>query len=411
KRIVFFSGVGGFSSLARISALARSLDSGEYDVVICGDARAIAGFERESRTLIPISCLSPDRVNGVTERGAPLFDMETIEKHIWEDLRIIRRTVPDVVVGDMRQSLTVSCKLAGLPHVNVINAQWSPYARASFELPVQQAGGAFGFEPIARMIASAAAPLAFACHVLPLNLVRSKYGLPPADWNMKHSYSAGDFVVYPDIENIVPARGLPDNHLYLGAVLENSDARLPDWWDEVPADRPIVHLNLGDLGERRLQQIALDTLGRMPLSVICSTTPFGRVPNPPANAYMADYLPGVGAAKRSQLVICNGGNFAAQHALAGSAPVLGVISNMDQRVFTKALKSRGAAEFIEGRQANQPALERMVYQMLQRQSYRMAAERLSVLYESAAASLKFKALIRRAAGDAVTDTVTARGAL
>ena len=45
---------------------------------------------------------------------------------------------------------------------------------------------------------------------------------------------------------------------------------------------------------------------------------------------LTDYLPGIDAAARFNLVICNDGNPTAQGALAAGVPVLEIACNMDQ---------------------------------------------------------------------------------
>ena len=45
-----------------------------------------------------------------------------------DDLELIRRIEPDVVVGDFRLSLAVSAPMAGVPYIALANAYWSPFA-------------------------------------------------------------------------------------------------------------------------------------------------------------------------------------------------------------------------------------------------------------------------------------------
>ena len=48
---------------------------------------------------------------------------------------MLAEIAPDLVVGDLRVSLSVSARLAGIPYVAIANAYWSPYARRRFPLP------------------------------------------------------------------------------------------------------------------------------------------------------------------------------------------------------------------------------------------------------------------------------------
>ncbi len=61
--------------------------------------------------------------------GHPLFDVATLDRYVQEDLDLLHRLSPHVVVGDMRQSLAVSSRLYGIPYVNIINASCAPTPR------------------------------------------------------------------------------------------------------------------------------------------------------------------------------------------------------------------------------------------------------------------------------------------
>jgi UDP:flavonoid glycosyltransferase YjiC (YdhE family) len=49
-----------------------------------------------------------------------------------------------------------------------------------------------------------------------------------------------------------------------------------------------------------------------------------------SNFFTAEYLDGNAAAKRADMVICNGGSLTCQQAFAHGKPVLGIAANMDQ---------------------------------------------------------------------------------
>jgi hypothetical protein len=53
-------------------------------------------------------------------------------------------------------------------------------------------------------------------------------------------------------------------------------------------------------------------------------------------------LPGLDAARRSRLVICNGGSPTSQQALAAGVPIIGLATNLDQFLNMAAIESAGA---------------------------------------------------------------------
>ncbi|MCY0611157.1 glycosyl transferase family 1, partial [Klebsiella pneumoniae] len=85
--------------------------------------------------------------------------------------------------------------------------------------------------------------------------------------------------------------------------------------DSLPTDRPIVYATLGTSGGRNLLQLVLNALAELPVTVIGATAGRSDLKTVPANAFVADYLPGEAAAARSAVVVCNGGSLTTQQAL------------------------------------------------------------------------------------------------
>ena len=79
----------------------------------------------------------------------------------------------------------------------------------------------------------------------------------------------------------------------------------PAWWNDVPTDRPVVYVTLGSSGRSDLLAVVLRALADRPVTVIAATAGRVKMAEAPANAFVADYLPGEEAAARSAVVICN----------------------------------------------------------------------------------------------------------
>jgi UDP:flavonoid glycosyltransferase YjiC (YdhE family) len=131
----------------------------------------------------------------------------------------------------------------------------------------------------------------------------------------------------------------------------------------------------------------------LPVTVIAATASAGKVDDVPANVHIAQYLPGSEAAERSQLVICNGGNMSTQQALAGGAPVLSIISNLDQMLFARAVERAGAGEVLREREVEEEMVKRVVWRMLRWRGYREAAQGIAEVYRQMNAALLFPKFI------------------
>ena len=45
-------------------------------------------------------------------QGKPAYSSQTLERYVRDELSLIEKISPDVVVGDLRLSLTISCKIS-----------------------------------------------------------------------------------------------------------------------------------------------------------------------------------------------------------------------------------------------------------------------------------------------------------
>jgi len=213
--------------------------------------------------------------------------------------------------------------------------------------------------------------------VSPIDRVRWQHGFPSLGWDLCRIFTDGDYTLYADVPELAPTYDLPANHQYLGPVLWSPAGEPPAWWDSLPSDRPIVYATLGSSGPRNLLQVVSNALADLPVTVIAATAGRGELKNVPANAFVADYLPGEAAAARSALVVCNGGSLTTQQALAAGVPVVGIASNMDQHLHMEAVERTGAGMLMRTERLSTRRVAEAVNQVLGRSEYQQAARRLA----------------------------------
>ncbi len=397
KRILFIAEAVTLAHVARPLALAAALDVSRFDVVFACDPRFRSLFPPSLLAGIrDIRSISSQQFLEALARGKPVYDVTTLEEYVREDLSVLADVRPDVVVGDFRLSLSVSARLAGVPYVALANAYWSPYSREHFpcpELPVTRILG----ERLGSVIFALARPFAFALHTLPLNRVRRRHGLPALGFDLRRVYTDADFTLYADVAEMLPCYDLPPTHRYLGPILWSPEVPLPDWWSTIPADRLCVYVTLGSSGHRRLLPLVLDALAPLPISVIAATAG-SECPRPPSNAHLATYLPGVAAAERADVVICNGGSLTSQQALAAGVPVLGIASNLDQFLNMEAVRRAGAGITLRADSATPATIRARLQELLDDTSYRTAAGRLAQLFARRSAAEAFAGVIEHLCG-------------
>ncbi|HWP29368.1 MAG TPA: nucleotide disphospho-sugar-binding domain-containing protein [Chloroflexota bacterium] len=392
-RVLLIGEGATLAHVARPAVLARALPADEFEVVLACAPRFAALFPDLPCPRLDIYSVPSEQVLANARRGVPLFDAATLERYVVEDLALLRDVASRLVVGDLRLSLNVSAPLAGVPFVNVINAQWSPYSTLAIDFVDHPLENALG-PGLSRWVTRLAWPFGAAAYCLPLNLVRVGHGLPPLALDVKAQMCAGDYVVYPDVPELVPVQRLPANHRYLGPVLWSPPIELPPWWTEVPTDRPVVYVNLGSSGASDLLPVVLDALADLPVTVLAATAGRGALASVPANAFVAPYLPGDRCVERARLTISNGGTMSGQQSLAAGVPVLGLVTHGDQLAFARAVRAAGAGDFLPASRVDRSSLARLARGMLSRQSQQQAAARLAGVFARYDAAARFRGLVR-----------------
>jgi len=376
KKILFVAEAVTLAHVGRPLALAQTLERRRYDVHFACAPGYEMFFKGSAVQRWRIDSIASARFLAALAAGKPVYDTATLRRYVLDDLRLLRAVRPDVVVGDFRLSLSVSARLAGVPYVALINAYWSPYVAQHYTVP---AIGLSRLLPIglADRLFRLARPLAFALHSVPMNRVRRAHRLPSLGHDLRRVYTDADHVLYADIPEMFPAHDLPATHSYLGPVIWSPPTELPPWWEALPAARQIVYVTLGSSGQGALLPRVLQALAPLPVSVIAATA--GNVdPGPlPPNARAAVYLPGMMAAQRAGLVICNGGSPTSQQALTAGVPVLGIAGNLDQYLNMHGVLASGAGALLRSDRLNEDQLRDTALRLLEQPGPREAAARVA----------------------------------
>ncbi|MCM8612267.1 nucleotide disphospho-sugar-binding domain-containing protein [Accumulibacter sp.] len=392
RRVLFFSETVSLAHLARPLVLAQALDPQLYEVQFAAGESFAFALAGTGFACHPIESMSPGEFMQRLARGAPLFERSRLERYVAEDLRIIEKNQPDLIVGDFRVSLAVSARLAGKTYVTISNAHWSPYAsHPGFPLPEHISARLLGVR-LASTLFRKLQPIIFARHARPLNAVREKHGLP-AVADLRQVYTDGDHTWYADIPTLAPTVGLPPTHAYLGPIIWSPEIDPPPWWHELRCDRPLVYLNVGSTGQLDVLPVAMQALQEMQLGVMVATA--GRkVQLPTGNgAWVADYLPGTLAAARSALMICNGGSASVYQALDQGCPVIGIPSNMDQYLTMQQVEHAGCGISLRSGTVTAAAIRASVARILGEAVWRARATAAATEIRQFDARMRFRSLV------------------
>lgn len=399
QRVLFVAEAVTLAHVARAVSLAGMLAPDLYDVRLACDPRYNALLGDLPYPVTSVDSISGTRFFRALSRGAPIYDVATLGAYVEADLALLRAWRPDAVVGDFRLSLGISARLAGVPYLNVTNAYWSPYAVLRYPVPDIPLARALGVG-LAQRLFDWLRPIAFARHATALNRVRRLHGLAPLPADLRHGYTEADHVLYADAPELVPMAGMPAHHHFLGPLAWSPRAPLPDWWEALPGDRPVVYVTLGSSGQAGRLPDILAALAALPVTVIAATA--GRDPDGPVpdNARVSPFLPGEQAAARAAVVVCNGGSPTSYQGLAAGVPVIGLASNLDQYLNMNLVQQAGAGRLLRSASASRQEIAGAVREALDSAAMRARAAGLAEALRRQDAAATFKGVLASLPGRA-----------
>ena len=402
RRILFVAEAVTLAHVVRPIALAGRLDPERWDVHLAADPRYAKAVGSLSFPTETIWSIPPSRFAHALAHGTPIFDAPSIQRYVEEELALFERVRPDVVVGDFRISLAISAKRAGIPYINITNAYWSPYALIRHVVPEIT---------VARVLGTRAGQIAFdlfrragyAAHVVPVNKVRRRFGLPPLAADFRWAIMDADETLYADIPEIVPTEPLPATHRFIGPIPWVPPVSLPAWWPELEAvagKHPVIYVNLGSSGSEGAFEKALAALADLDVTIVAATAGRPLASEKRGNAFVTDYLPGDRAAEFADVVVCNGGSPSSYQALAAGKPVVGMAANTDQFLNMAAVEEAAAGVLVRARHGSATDVRDAVLEAMRGSRLRDGARRIKAALDAYDPFAIFSDVLRKVMGDA-----------
>jgi UDP:flavonoid glycosyltransferase YjiC (YdhE family) len=402
KKILFIAEAVTWSQVVRLVVLARGLDPNEYEVHFASARFDKHLFQGANFTRWPLSLLPADKIEALVASGAikRVYTKAVLAKYVADELRLYETIRPDVVISDGRfWSTAVSAPAFGVPCAALIDAYWSRRTtREQFPAPDHPIFRLLG-ERMTEKIFPIVLPMLCRHFAAPTNELRRKYGLPEVgdlfdvlDW--------GDRVLFPDDPLLVPLTHRASYETFLGPVLWSPQVPLPDYWDELGRDRPMIYATLGSSGTVKAVPSVLEALGEMDVDVIFSTAGRFTPKNPPYNVHVVDMIPGDLAARKASVVVCNGGASTGYQALSEGTPIVGIPSNVDQLLAAIAMHDAGAGVLLRAATVTPAKVRAAVERVMREEHFTQAAQRVAASFASFDPHARFRAVI---------DEVTAGG--
>lgn len=310
-------------------------------------------------------------------RGTPLYDFQTLLRYVYEDLALIDREQPNLIIGDFRLSLSVSARLRSIPYITICDAYWSP------ELPLQPPLPVLGFTrftpiPIAEFIFRCVSGPALRLHSIPIERLRRHFDLPSLGFDLRRCYTDADLRLFANFAALFPEVRTGFEAEFIGPVAWSP--RPTKDLNFLDQTGPLAYVTMGSSGDTRvlanLVAVLEEQFHRIVIASAGKELPDGIRSD---KTQVFEYLPGNQVCRQASLVVCNGGSPTTNQALASGVPVLGIPNNMDQFLNMRAIVQFGAGALVRADRSDTTALRHAITRLTTEDRF---ANRASTLAES-----------------------------
>jgi UDP:flavonoid glycosyltransferase YjiC (YdhE family) len=389
-RILFIGEDVALSHVVRPLVLAQAVKD-SYEICLAAGKQYEGLCKRSCIDYRSIWTLSSDLFVARLAKGQDAWSAEEILQEVEADIALIEEIQPDLVIGDLRWSLGISAAVTKTPYLSLLNAHWSPYYTETCpapELPIVKLLGV----KLSTVLIPVLAPIILRQLAKPFNKARHEYNLDRVE-NYLHIGVCADWVAYLDIPSLGPTKDAPNTHNYLGPVDWSPDVIYPDWWENLPADTPIAYVSMGSTGKISYIHELVETLSDMGMTVMLATSGRYEQKGFGDNVYIAEYLPGLDASRRSDLVVCNGGTGAIYQAIQAEVPILGIPTNGDQYFAMGSVEENKAGILVRSTHVNHARIKAAGSKLISDKSYKKRCSELKAELSQYDAVTRFTELV------------------
>lgn len=342
-KILFFCETVTLAHVIRPLSLMQNLDLSDYEVHVASTSQAQVFFKNQNCEFHTITCLSAEAFRKALADGSTFIDGMVLEKQINEDLALIEKIKPALVVGDFHLSLNISARVAQVPYMTLTNLHWATFQPKDLPTPDIPPLRAMGY-PMARFlfknVISHFLPLIMNSQAKEFNRLRRQYSLPPYAL-LTDSYIDGDIVGLCDIPPETLDKSLPSNCIFLGPICGDSTKDQPSWFNQLSTSKKKIYINLGSSGDHAIVESLLRELTTLDIEIVVGS-PNSHIENLKVqfpHVFYGSNLPGSALCQWADVIIFNGGSPSGHQALLEGKPVIAITTNPDQVLNMKKLES------------------------------------------------------------------------
>ncbi len=176
-----------------------------------------------------------------------------------------------------------------------------------------------------------------------------------------------------------PRSDMPENIKYLGPILPKakSDFEVPDWWDELKEENPVILVNQGTIANDITELILPAIQAFKNESVLVVAVPVNEaIPDLPKNVKVAKFIPFANILPYVDVMVTNGGFGATHMALAHGIPMVSSGGSEDKMEVAARVAYSGCGINLKKIRPSPSEIKSAVFQVLQNSTYEENASRL-----------------------------------
>ena len=379
RKVALFADGGFLAHATRVLEVGRALQRIGYDVVFCSTGAYTRLMREAGFPVQPVYTEDREVTLGLARRAGLVnlrWWQECAEKSVESDMQAMRDLKPDVVVGDMRLSLSTSAAALGIPCVGLTNAAWT----SRFAEPIHVPEGHITERLLGHTVADFLFPhlkkLIVRHWARGFDPVRKRLGLPPL--SSMYQLVEGNVTLLADLPEYFPIQDdSAADFRYIGPIMFRAALPRPIWLPRLDRSRPTLYFTMGSTGDAQFFTEAVKVFGGTRYQVLITTAglpveQFRRYDN----LFIEELADGDSLMSVSNVAITHGGNGTLYQALAQGVPVLGIPTLFDQEVNLQRIEALGAGLRMARRDYCAERLRGAIEHILRTPSFGQAARRL-----------------------------------
>lgn len=325
--------------VARIIALSEEIDPEKFQIQFAFDQR-FKNFLPPEAIFFHLASITPDHfMKSVNNYKFP-YTENILVQYVEDDLALLEKLQPDLVIGDFRISLAISSKKLKVPYVTMTNGYWLPDFPLSLNPPDHPILNLLPLK-FAKAIFKLIKPLAFWVEARPFNQVATRFGVPQASGSLLKVYTQADHVFAVEPEGWLPLKNT-ENVTFVGPLKWAPQTEMPSWWPQIDWKKPSIFISAGSSGSEDILKQVIDATADLEVQIVFSGWLELRDEFKTKNKlFMGRLLPNKDVLAHASLFISNGGSMSMVDALANGKAVIGLTSNYDQYLNANLIEFAG----------------------------------------------------------------------